>query len=69
MPTGYTYKVEDGTMTSARDFLLNYAKRYGIGYSITEQGELPMPNEYSSELAENAVSDYHTKELEKQRVS
>lgn len=65
MPTGYTYKVEDGTMTSARDFLLNYAKRYGIGYFITKQGELPMPKEYSSELAEKAVTDYHTKELEK----
>ena len=64
MPTGYTYKVEDGTMTSARDFLIEYTKRFGIGYFVTQQGELPMPTEYSPDLAEKAISDYHTRELE-----
>ena len=65
MPTGYTYKVEDGTMASAKDFLLKYAERFGVGYFVTKQGEIPMPKEYSSELAEKAIGDYHTKELEK----
>lgn len=65
MPTGYTYKVCDGTMTSAKEFLLDYVKQYGIGYFVTRQGELRMPKKYSPELAKKAVGDYHTKALKR----
>ena len=64
MPSGYTYQVEDGTMTSVKEFLLNYARGYGFGYFITRQGDYPMPKKYSPKLAEKAIGDYHTKELE-----
>lgn len=64
MPTGYTYGVNDGTMTSAREFLLNYARRFGIGYSIT-QGDKPMPKKYSKDLVNRSMDSYYTKELKK----
>ena len=65
MATGYTYGIYDGTMTSAKEFLLNYAKRFGIGYFVTKQGGLPMPKKYSPKLAEEAIGDYHTEQIEK----
>lgn len=64
MTNGYTYKVSDGTMTSVKDFLLEFARKYGIGDLITNQGGEPMPKKYSPKLAEKAVGDYHAKELE-----
>lgn len=64
MPSGYTYKVNDGTMTSAKEFLLDFVKRYGMGYLLTRQGELAMPKKYSPDLAMKAVGDYHTKQLD-----
>ena len=67
MPTGYTHGIYDGTMTSAKEFLLNYARRFGIGYFITKQGELSMPKKYSPELAEKAISNYYTERLEEAR--
>lgn len=61
MPTGYTYAVQDGSITTFKDFALRCAR--GMGACIMQR-ESPL-----DELPKEQVpSDYHSKALETTRL-
>lgn len=60
MPTGLTYKIQDGSNMSLRSFVLDCVKQFGAGYFASEQGTKNLPFDKAPVLE---PSDYHSKRL------
>lgn len=58
MPTGYTCKVQDGSVVELKDYILNCARQFGALVHMREDGR-------DVEIRYREVSDYHLNELNK----
>ncbi|MBC6695274.1 hypothetical protein H9L25_00585 [Terrisporobacter mayombei] len=58
MPTGYTCKVQDGSVVELKDYILNCARQFGALVHMREDGK-------NAEIRYREVSDYHLNELNK----
>lgn len=58
MPTGYTCKVQDGSVVELKDYILDCARQFGALVHMREDGKY-------AEIRYREVSDYHLKELNK----
>ena len=61
MPTGYTAGIEDGKITSGKEFLMLCARAFGICMDMRDEPlSVPVPQEFFP-------SHYHEREIEKTR--
>ena len=60
MPTGLTYKIQDGSNMSIRSFVLDCVKQFGAGYFASEQGTKDLPLDKAPVLQ---PSNYYTESL------
>lgn len=52
MPTGYTCKVQDGTLTEFRDFALECARAFGALIEMRDQpAGVPIPDEFKADVS------------------
>jgi hypothetical protein len=62
MPTGYTAAVQDGKITTFREFALQCARAFGACIEMRDDpSDAPIPDEFP------ARTDYHDRELERAR--
>lgn len=63
MPTGYTYKVVNGTLTEFADFALECARAFGALLELRDDPAAPIPTEikpstYAQERLDEATKEY-----------
>lgn len=58
MPTGYTCKVQDGSVVELKDYILGCARQFGALVHMREDGK-------DVDIRYREVSDYHLEELNK----
>lgn len=63
MPTGYTHKVVDGTLTEFADFALECARAFGALLELRDDPAAPIPTEikpstYAQERLDEATKEY-----------
>jgi len=56
MPTGYTYKVGEGKVSSFRDYALDCARAFGACITLRDEPDAPIPEEFLPD-------PYHKKQL------
>lgn len=62
MPTGYTAFIEDGTITTAKDFIMLCARAFGVCINMRDEPlSKPIPEEFK-------LDTYHVKEIEKAKT-